>query len=69
MDFNTFKEAVIAAATECGITEYELYYHVSENTNLETFKHEIKEFSSGLEGGVCFRCIVNGKWATPQLRN
>lgn len=61
MDFNTFKEAVIAAATERGITEYELYYHVSENTNLETFKHEIKEFSSGLEGGVCFRCIVNGK--------
>ena len=61
MDFNTFKEAVIAAAKEQGITEYELYYHVSENTNVETFKHEIKEFSNCLEGGVCFRCIVGGK--------
>ena len=61
MDFNTFKDAVIAAAREQGINEYELYYRVSENTNVETFKHEIKEFSSGLEGGVCFRCIVGGK--------
>lgn len=61
MDFNTFKEAVIAAAKEQGITEYELYYRVSESTSVETFKHEIKEFSSGLDGGVCFRCIVGGK--------
>ena len=61
MDFKTFKEAVISAAKERGITEYELYYRVSESTNVETFRHEIKEFSSGLEGGVCFRCIVNGK--------
>ena len=61
MDFNSFKEAVIAAAKEQGITEYELYYHVSESTSVETFKHEIKEFSNSLDGGVCFRCIVDGK--------
>ena len=61
MDFNTFKEAVIAAAKEQGITEYELYYHVSESTSVETFKHEIKEFSNSLDGGVCFRCVVDGK--------
>ena len=61
MDFNNFKEAVIAAAKEQGITEYEIYYRVSESTNVETFKHEIKEFSSSLDGGVCFRCIVDGK--------
>lgn len=61
MNFNNFKEAVIAAAKEQGIDEYELYYRVSESTNVETFKHEIKEFSNSLDGGVCFRCIVDGK--------
>ena len=61
MDFSTFKEAVIAAAKAQGITEYELYYRVSESTSVETFRHEINEFSSSLDGGVCFRCIVNGK--------
>ncbi|MCH5191875.1 MAG: TldD/PmbA family protein [Oscillospiraceae bacterium] len=61
MDFNNFKGAVIAAAKEQGINEYELYYRVSESTNVETFKHEIKEFSNSLDGGVCFRCIVDGK--------
>ena len=61
MNFNAFKEAVIAAAKEQGITEYELYYRVSESTSVDTFRHEINEFSSSLDGGVCFRCIVDGK--------
>ena len=41
MNFNAFKEAVIAAAKEQGITEYELYYRVSESTDIDTFRHEI----------------------------
>ena len=61
MVFNTFKEAVIDAAKARGIGEYELYYRTSESTVVETFQHEIKEFSSYLSGGVCFRCIVDGK--------
>ena len=61
MDFNTFKEAVIAVAKARNIAEYELYYHVSESTVVETFQHEVKEFSGDLGGGVCFRCIVDGK--------
>lgn len=61
MNFNEFKQAVIAAAKEQGIAEYELYYRTSESTWVETFRHEIKEFSSSLDGGVCFRCIVAGK--------
>lgn len=61
LDFNTFKEAVIAAAKKQGVSEYEIYYRVSENISVETFRHEINEFSSSLEGGVCFRCIVDGK--------
>ena len=61
MTFNEFKNHVIAACGEMGITEYELYYSASESTSVETFRHEINEFTASRDGGVCFRCIVNGK--------
>ena len=61
MTFNEFKNHVIAACEELGITEYELYYSASESTSVETFRHEINEFTASRDGGVCFRCIVNGK--------
>ena len=61
MNFNEFKNAVIARCEELGIGEYELYYQVGGSTSVGAFKHEINEFSSSLDGGVCFRCIVDGK--------
>ena len=61
MTFNEFKNLVIAACKEAGIEEYELYYSTSESISVETFRHEISEFTSSRNGGVCFRCIVNGK--------
>lgn len=61
MDFNTFKELVIETCRELGIAEYELYYQSAESTTVDAFQHEISEFTSAMEGGVCFRCIVNGK--------
>ncbi len=61
MDFQEFKNAVIAAAQARGLTDYELYYQTSEETSVEAFCHEINAFSSTLEGGICFRCIYNGK--------
>ena len=61
MDFNTFKNLVIAKCEELGITEYELYYQAAESTSIAAFQHEINQFTSSIEGGVCFRCIVNGK--------
>ena len=61
MTFNEFKNHVIAACQELGITEYELYYSASESTSVETFRHEINEFTASRDGGVCFRCITNGK--------
>ncbi len=61
MDFNEFKKCVINAAQSLGLKEYELYYSASESTDIGTFKHEINEFSSAEDGGVCFRCIVGGK--------
>ena len=44
-----------------GITDYELYYQAGESTSVSAYLHEINEFTSSNEGGVCFRCIVNGK--------
>ena len=61
MNFNEFKQLVIAECASQGITEYELYYQAGSNTSVDTFQHQINEFSSALAGGVCFRCIVNGK--------
>ena len=61
MDFKTFKELVIAACEAHGITEYELYYQSEESTSIEAFQHEINQFTSSKDGGVCFRCIVGGK--------
>ena len=61
MTFQEFKQLVIAQCTAQGITEYELYYQVGSSTSVETFQHSINEFSSSYSGGLCFRCIVNGK--------
>ena len=71
MDFNGFKQAVIAKCEELGIAEYELYYEVGGSTEVGVFMHEVNEFTSSLEGGVCFRCIVDGKmgYASTQALN
>ena len=71
MDYQSFKNAVIAACAECGITEYELYYQSGSETTVGVFAHEINEFSSSEGGGVCFRCIVDGKmgYASTQALN
>ena len=61
MDFNAFKEVVIARCQALGIAEYELYYESGSSTSVEAFQHELNEFSSSEDGGLCFRCIVDGK--------
>ena len=61
MTFHEFKNHVIAACEEMGIEEYELYYCASESVSVETFRHEVSEFTASRDGGVCFRCIVGGK--------
>lgn len=61
MDYQSFKQAVIAEAAALGLTDYELYYQSGEDTSVGAFGHEINEFSASEGGGICFRCIVNGK--------
>ncbi len=71
MTFNEFKELVIAQCAELGVTEYELYYQAGESTSVDTFQHSINEFTSSFSGGVCLRCIVDGKmgYASTQAMN
>ena len=61
MLFEQMKNALIAAATEAGIAQYEIYYQVGESISAETLKDDISAFASSVSGGICFRCIVNGK--------
>ena len=61
MNFNEFKELVIAECQALGVAEYELYYQAGSSTSVDTFQHSINEFTSSYTGGLCFRCIVNGK--------
>lgn len=61
MNYNEFKQAVIEAAKEAGLAEYELYYSTSSEINTEIHKEDVKSFSSNTDGGACFRCIKNGK--------
>ena len=61
MKYEEFKGAVIKAAEAAGIEEYELYYSSNESVSVDAFRHEINEFSSSVEGGVCFRCMADGK--------
>jgi PmbA protein len=69
MEYKEFKQAVIQAAKAAAVEEYELYYQTSSETNIEIYKQEVKSFSGGTKGGVCFRCIINGKmgYAATQL--
>lgn len=61
MNYNDFKEQVMAAAAAKGLTEYELYAAESENISTQILYHEINAFSTSITGGACFRCILNNR--------
>ena len=61
MRFDEVKAALCQAAAEAGVSEYEIYYMNDTSISCETLKDEISSFNSGVGGGVCFRCIYNGK--------
>ena len=61
MTFETMKQALIAAAERAGLAQYEIYYQMEESISAETLKEEISSFASSVGGGICFRCIVDGK--------
>ena len=60
MNFEAIKNILETEAKRLGIKEYDIFYVCSEGISAETLKDEISSFSSGVEGGVNFRCIVDG---------
>ena len=61
MDFQTFRQAAAQEAAALHIRDYELYCQMEERVSVSAFRHEITEFTSANEGGVCFRCLIGGK--------
>ncbi|MGM9588646.1 MAG: TldD/PmbA family protein [Faecousia sp.] len=61
MTFQEFKNIIITQCRERGVMDYELYYQTAESTSVSAYQQEINQFSASLEGGVCFRCIRDGK--------
>lgn len=61
MNFDAVKDCLIAEANRVGLAEYEVYFMESSGISAETLKDEISSFSSGVGGGVSFRCVVNGR--------
>ncbi|MBO4452313.1 MAG: TldD/PmbA family protein, partial [Clostridia bacterium] len=61
MNYTEFRKLVESAAKARGLDKYDLYYSAFESVQAEAFRHEIKQVESSTEGGVCFRCIANGR--------
>ena len=56
-----FKQKIAERCDEKGITQYEIYYQLGESTCVSIHQQEINQFTSSVEGGVCFRCMVAGR--------
>lgn len=71
MTYELFKEAVVRAAKKRGIAEYELYYMEEESISVSAYQREVNRFNGNVTGGVCFRCIADGKmgYAATELLN
>lgn len=69
MTYQEFKTAVIAASEKRQVSDYELYYTESESTSVETYRQEIKEYSTESSAGVCYRCIVEGRTGYASTEN
>ena len=61
MDFQNIKKALFAEADRLSLTEYEVYYKEEKSISTDAYKGEIKSFASEVHGGLCFRCIKEGK--------
>ena len=56
-----FKKKIAERCAEKGISDYEIYYQLGESTSVGVHQQEVHQFTSSVDGGVCFRCVVNGR--------
>ncbi|MCQ2519971.1 MAG: TldD/PmbA family protein [Lachnospiraceae bacterium] len=69
MTFQEFKEKIICFSKELNIEEYELYYSMSNSTSVETYKDDVKSYSTDSRMGVCYRMILDGKAGLASTEN
>ena len=60
MNFELVKNTLVKEAENNGLSEYDVFFMESESKGVETLKDEVSSVSSGVNGGICFRCIVDG---------
>lgn len=56
-----FKQKIAERCAQKGITEYEIYYYRGESACVSIHRQEVNQFTSSVEGGVCLRCMVQGR--------
>ena len=61
MNFDALKSILEEALKAEGVKEYEIYYMSDSSTSVSTLNKEVNSFSSGENGGLCLRVLVDGK--------
>ncbi len=61
MNFEKIKELLFAEAAKMGLTEYDVYFKMSEELSADALNREPNAFGLGKSGGVSFRCAVDGR--------
>ncbi len=61
MRFEEIKEILFDAAARAGLTQYDVYYRFGEDEGAQALNRALDSCTSGAEGGVAFRCAVNGR--------
>lgn len=61
MKFEECKEILFETAKKAGLTEFDVYYERASECSTDALKEEINSFTSNTSGGICFRCVLNGK--------
>lgn len=69
MNFSEIQKILADAAKKQGITHYDVYYVKNNSVSVETFKDEISSFGSENSIGLCFRCLVDGKFGYASTEN
>ena len=60
MNFESFKEKLVAALGAAGVDEYEIYCSTESSTSVDTLNREVNSFSSSSGGGICLRVAHSG---------
>ena len=57
MKFQRIKEILFEAAKNAGLTEYDVYYRMTEDESAEAVNNQPNSCSSGTSGGLCYGAV------------